>query len=45
MLRDWRGYPPQVTINNPNQVNIAAEGGQQVNISNTEKDEAKRITS
>lgn len=31
-LRDLRRYSP-VTINNPNQVNIAAEGGQQVNLS------------
>ena len=35
-LRDWRRYTPQVTINNPNQVNIAAEGGQQINVSNNE---------
>lgn len=37
-LRDWRRYTPQVTINNPQQVNIgeqvnvAADGGQQINI-------------
>lgn len=30
-LRDLRRYSP-VTINNPNQVNIAAEGGQQINL-------------
>ena len=36
-LRDLRRYSP-VTINNPNQVNIAANGGQQVNISNAEND-------
>ncbi len=30
-LRDLRRYAP-VTINNPNQVNIAADGGQQVNV-------------
>lgn len=30
-LRDLRRYTP-VTINNPNQVNIAADGGQQVNV-------------
>lgn len=37
-LRDLRRYAP-VTINNPNQVNIATDGGQQVNLSqsNTEK--------
>jgi hypothetical protein len=32
-LRDLRRYSP-VTINNPSQVNIAADGGQQVNVSN-----------
>jgi hypothetical protein len=31
-LRDLRRYSP-VTINNANQVNIAAEGGQQINVS------------
>jgi seryl-tRNA synthetase len=31
-LRDWRRYTPQVTINNPNQVNIATDRGQQVNV-------------
>jgi len=31
-LRDLRRYSP-VTIHNPNQVNIAADGGQQVNVS------------
>ncbi len=35
-LRDLRRYSP-LTINNPNQVNIAADGGQQVNVSNTEE--------
>jgi hypothetical protein len=30
-LRDLRRYTP-VTINNPNQVNIAADGGQQINL-------------
>jgi hypothetical protein len=33
-LRDWRRYSPQVTINNPQQVNIATEGGKQINLSN-----------
>lgn len=33
-LRDLRRYSP-LTINNPNQVNIANEGGQQVNVSAT----------
>ena len=31
-MRDWRRYNVPVTINNPQQVNIAAEGGQQVNL-------------
>ncbi len=41
-LRDWRRYSPQVTINNPQQVNIgeqvnvAADGGQQVNLQKQE---------
>lgn len=30
-MRDWRRYSVPVTINNPQQVNIAADGGQQVN--------------
>jgi hypothetical protein len=30
-LRDLRRYSMPVTINNPAQVNIAADGGQQVN--------------
>jgi hypothetical protein len=42
-LRDLRRYAP-VTINNPNQVNIAAEGGQQINVSN-EENKTKRIVS
>ena len=32
-LRDLRRYNVPVTINNPQQVNIAAAGGQQVNVS------------
>lgn len=32
-LRDFRRYSP-VTINNPNQVNIATDGGQQINVAN-----------
>ncbi|MBA3767320.1 MAG: hypothetical protein H0W99_10095 [Acidobacteria bacterium] len=32
-LRDLRRYSVPVTINNPQQVNIAADGGQQVNVS------------
>ena len=34
-LRDWRRYP--VVIQNAEQVNIAAEGGQQVNVQNKRK--------
>jgi hypothetical protein len=40
-LRDLRRYSP-VTINNPNQVNIATDGGQQVNVSNVENDSTSR---
>jgi hypothetical protein len=32
-MRDLRRYSVPVTINNPQQVNIAADGGQQVNVS------------
>lgn len=35
-LRDLRRYSP-VTINNPAQVNIANDGGQQINVSKTEE--------
>ena len=31
-LRDWRRYNVPVTINNPRQVNIASDGGQQINV-------------
>jgi hypothetical protein len=31
-MRDLRRYSVPVTINNPKQVNIAADGGQQVNV-------------
>jgi hypothetical protein len=43
-LRDWRRYTQQVTINNPNQVNIATDGGQQINVSGSmeEKDSKKK---
>lgn len=37
-LRDLRRYSPPVTINNPQQVNIAAAGGQQVNAIKVEGD-------
>lgn len=35
-LRDLRRYSVPVTINNPQQVNIAADGGQQVNVTRKE---------
>lgn len=35
-LRDLRRYSVPVTINNPQQVNIAADGGQQVNVAPSE---------
>ena len=44
-LRDWRRYTPQVTINNPQQVNIASDGGQQINVSNPSEEQMKKITS
>jgi hypothetical protein len=39
-LRDLRRYSTPVTINNPQQVNIATEGGQQVNALNVESSRA-----
>ena len=36
-LRDLRRYRVPVTINNPQQVNIAADGGQQLNVSKTQR--------
>jgi hypothetical protein len=36
-MRDLRRYVVPVTINNPQQVNIAAEGGQQVNVQEKRK--------
>jgi hypothetical protein len=36
-MRDWRRYNVPVTINNPQQVNIAADGGQQVNVQETKR--------
>ncbi len=35
-MRDLRRYAPAVTINNPQQVNIATDGGQQVNVASAE---------
>lgn len=45
-MTNLRRYSP-VTINNPNQVNIASEGGQQINVSKVEeeKDKTKKIIS
>lgn len=40
-LRDWRRYTPQVTINNAQQVNIAHDGGQQINVGNSETNKGK----
>ena len=37
-LRDWRRYNSQLTINNPKQVNIATDRGQQLNVSNNESE-------
>jgi hypothetical protein len=42
-LRDWRRYTPQVTINNPQQVNIATDGGQQINLTKSDEDITKQI--
>lgn len=39
-LRDLRRY--SVTINNANQVNIAADGGQQVNLNNSDSDRTEK---
>src|SRR5215213_4172837 len=36
-MRDLRRYQMPVTINNPKQVNIAADGGQQVNVQGSKK--------
>jgi hypothetical protein len=41
-MRDLRRYSVPVTINNPKQVNIAAEGGQQVNLQQRKKHKQKR---
>lgn len=46
-LRDWRRYIPPVTINNPQQVNIgeqvnvASDGGQQINVSESKNENEK----
>jgi hypothetical protein len=40
-MRDLRRYSVPVTINNPKQVNIAAEGGQQVNVQSISTQEEK----
>ena len=41
-LRDLRRYSMAVTINNPEQVNIAADGGQQVNVQKAKVRKSKR---
>jgi hypothetical protein len=43
-LRDLRRYSP-VTINNPQQVNIAANGGQQVNVSKADEEKSEKVIS
>jgi hypothetical protein len=35
-LRDLRRYSTPITINNPQQVNIAVDGGKQVNVADAE---------
>ncbi len=44
-LRDWRRYTPQVTINNAQQVNIAGNGGQQINVSKTDDENKEKVIS
>jgi hypothetical protein len=41
-MRDLRRYAIPMTINNPQQVNIAAEGGQQVNVQQQKKGRRRR---
>ena len=41
-MRDLRRYNVPVTINNPKQVNIAAEGGQQVNVQGDAKAKGRK---
>ena len=43
-LRDWRRYTPKVTINNQNQVNIANDGGQQINVADANENQTKKIS-
>lgn len=42
-LRDWRRYTSQVTINNPQQVNIANNGGQQINVAKSDEKESDKF--
>ena len=42
-LRDLRRYSMPVMINNPEQVNIAADGGQQVNVNAKGKHRKKAL--
>lgn len=44
-MRDLRRYSVPVTINNPKQVNIAADGGQQVNVQKSKSKQKKASTS
>ena len=39
VMRDLRRYSTPVTINNPKQVNIATDGGQQVNVAKDKPDD------
>jgi hypothetical protein len=43
-MRDLRRYSVPVTINNPKQVNIAADGGQQVNVQKSKRKQKKAST-
>ena len=43
-MRDLRRYSVPVTINNPKQVNIAADGGQQVNLQKSKRKQKKAST-
>jgi hypothetical protein len=43
-LRDLRRYSVPIMINNPEQVNIAADGGQQVNVQKKERSKRRRAS-
>jgi uncharacterized cysteine cluster protein YcgN (CxxCxxCC family) len=40
-LRDWRRYTPPVIINNAQQINLATNGGQQINVSEAKSEYEK----